>query len=104
VQWVLSGGPVHRGIARATRPRGVPAAVTEASEVADEGLIGPVWVAVWAVLWCPHHPRARSGPDWSPTAGDSLSSEWPVHDDVAAVVKIIPEGLSAGSKYLVASH
>jgi hypothetical protein len=41
----------------------VAAAVTEASDVADEGLIGPEWVAVWAVLWCPHRPRARSGPD-----------------------------------------
>jgi hypothetical protein len=54
---------VDRLIAGAARRRGVPAAVAEASDVADEGLIGPEWVAVWAVLWCPHHPRARSGPD-----------------------------------------
>jgi len=64
--------PVHRGVACAACPGCVSAAVTEASDVADEGLIGPEWVAVWAccgalTIHAPEVDRTKS-----PTAGDSL--------------------------------
>jgi hypothetical protein len=48
LQWVLSGGTVHRLIACAARPGGVSAAVTETGLIADEDLAGAQRVTVGA--------------------------------------------------------
>jgi hypothetical protein len=47
LQWALSGG-VHRLVACAARPRGVPAAVTEAGLVAEQDLVRAEGVTVGA--------------------------------------------------------